>query len=98
VICSAAGSQGGKFFQQEKKVQIFFRIFFSHHPSFPSHSICSICTFFIVRQKIRTKYGIAGGFCGDCMSICFCSLCALSQQSRQMQAKGDKPAGICMEN
>jgi len=59
--------------------------------------IFPFCCAVSVRGKIREKYGIEGGCCGDFMTLLFCGLCALTQQTRQLQMKGAKPAGMFME-
>jgi len=51
-----------------------------------------------VWSEIREKYNIEGGYCGDLLIVCCCTVCAVSQQSRQLQIRGDKPAGMCMES
>eukprot|EP00999_Lentomonas_sp_LEN2_P001007 NODE_2011_length_672_cov_185.988991_g1961_i0.p1 GENE.NODE_2011_length_672_cov_185.988991_g1961_i0~~NODE_2011_length_672_cov_185.988991_g1961_i0.p1 ORF type:complete len:110 (+),score=22.41 NODE_2011_length_672_cov_185.988991_g1961_i0:80-409(+) len=56
-----------------------------------------ICFATMIRGKVREKYGIPGGCCGDCCTIYFCALCALVQQHNQLIAKGDKPAGCFMD-
>jgi Cys-rich protein (TIGR01571 family) len=58
---------------------------------------CHLCCLVIVRGKIREKYGIEGSTISDFLSICFCAVCAITQQTRQLEAKGNKPAGICMD-
>lgn len=45
-----------------------------------------------MRSKIRTKYGIEGGIVGDFFSVLCCGLCAITQQTRQLDMKGAKPA------
>ncbi len=56
-----------------------------------------LCCAVSIRGKIREKYGFEGGFCGDLLTIMYCGLCALSQQTRQLDMKGAKPAGMFME-
>ncbi|KAK5580935.1 hypothetical protein RB653_000962 [Dictyostelium firmibasis] len=48
------------------------------------------------RSKIREKHGIDGNCCGDSCAVCYCTPCAVSQQTMQLQAKGEKPSGIFM--
>eukprot|EP01115_Flamella_aegyptia_P008614 TRINITY_DN3594_c0_g1_i1.p1 TRINITY_DN3594_c0_g1~~TRINITY_DN3594_c0_g1_i1.p1 ORF type:complete len:123 (+),score=32.52 TRINITY_DN3594_c0_g1_i1:35-370(+) len=58
---------------------------------------CPICCQVSVRGKIREKYGIEGSGCGDCMASFCCGICSISQQPRQLDMKGAKPAGMFME-
>jgi len=58
---------------------------------------CGICCMVQVRGKIREKYGIDGTLINDIlMSLC-CGICAISQQTRQLDMKGAKPAGCFMD-
>jgi len=59
---------------------------------------CGLCCMVSIRGKIREKYGIEGGFMGDLLAAWCCSLCAISQQTRQLRLKGDKPGGCFMDN
>jgi len=59
---------------------------------------CSVCCGVVVRQKIRDKYKIPGSFLVDLLLVIGCCPCALSQQSRQLRIKGDKPGAMCMDN
>ena len=58
---------------------------------------CGICCQVSVRGKIREKYGIDGSLVGDIVFSLCCMICSISQQTRQLDMKGDKPAGICMD-
>jgi len=60
--------------------------------------LCGICCAVSVRGKIREKYGIEGSVLTDLLAAWCCGLCALSQQTRQLRLKGDKPGGCFMEN
>jgi len=57
---------------------------------------CGPCCAVKVRQQIRATYGIDGGLVGDCLWIFLCPPCAVSQQTRQLDIKGLKPAGFLM--
>eukprot|EP01116_Phalansterium_solitarium_P013185 TRINITY_DN3032_c0_g1_i1.p1 TRINITY_DN3032_c0_g1~~TRINITY_DN3032_c0_g1_i1.p1 ORF type:complete len:112 (+),score=11.72 TRINITY_DN3032_c0_g1_i1:74-409(+) len=57
----------------------------------------SLCCAVSIRGKIRAKYGIDGGCMGDFCVILFCYVCAVTQQTRQLNAKGAKPAGMFMD-
>jgi len=59
--------------------------------------LCGFCCQVKVRGLIRQKYNIEGSGCGDCCTSMFCILCAVSQQTRQLDMKGAKPAGMFME-
>lgn len=57
---------------------------------------CPCCCGVVVRSDIREKYGFPGTFCGDLLTLFCCPCCAVSQQSRQLDLKGLRPAGIFM--
>jgi len=59
--------------------------------------IFPLCCAVSVRKQIREKYGFEGGMVGDILALWCCSLCAISQQTRQLALKGAKPAGMFME-
>ena len=59
---------------------------------------CAICCQVTIRGKIREKYGLDGSCPVDCLVSLFCGLCAISQQTRQLDMKGQKPAGCFMED
>jgi len=59
--------------------------------------LCTFCCAVSVRGKIREKYGFEGSCCVDFLTVAFCALCAVTQHTRQLQARGAKPAGMCME-
>ncbi|EXB38816.1 hypothetical protein L484_027249 [Morus notabilis] len=46
---------------------------------------CYSCTY---RSKIRRRYALEESPCGDCLVHCFCGLCALCQEYRELQNKG----------
>eukprot|EP01132_Coremiostelium_polycephalum_P009705 gene9705-11919_t len=54
---------------------------------------CAACA---TRAAIREKHGIEGSLVMDILSVWCCPLCAITQQTRQLQAKGEKPAGLFM--
>jgi len=58
---------------------------------------CGVCCFVSIRGKIREKYSIDGSCFVDLLTGLFCGVCAISQHTRQLRAKGAKPGGICME-
>ncbi|KNZ79089.1 hypothetical protein J132_02455 [Termitomyces sp. J132] len=37
------------------------------------------------RGHIRSRYGIKGGGCTDCLTSCFCSPCALTQEEAEIE-------------
>lgn len=39
-----------------------------------------------MRESIREKKGIEGSFGNDCLMSCFCGLCALTQEAREIEA------------
>jgi len=59
--------------------------------------LCTCCCGIVVRGKVREKYQISGNLVGDIVGACFCP-CALAQQTRELQSRGAKPSGMCMEN
>jgi len=59
---------------------------------------CPICTLVHTRWKIREKYGISGSAPVDVMTLLCCTVCAVAQQTRQMDLRGAKPAGMWMDN
>ena len=59
--------------------------------------ICPLCCMIQVRGKIREKYGIGGSLIKDILEAWICGICAVSQQTRQLDMKGAKPAGMFME-
>jgi len=44
------------------------------------------------RKKIREKFGLKGGCCGDCFRHCCCPCCALIQEEKEVIQRG-KGAG-----
>ncbi|PRP77394.1 hypothetical protein PROFUN_14400 [Planoprotostelium fungivorum] len=59
---------------------------------------CTPCCGTAVRGKIRDKYGIDGSVVGDfCCHFCF-GCCATIQQTRQLDKRGAKPAGMFMDS
>ena len=40
------------------------------------------------REKLRKKYNLKEGDCGDCPTAFFCSPCALCQEAREMKSRG----------
>jgi len=55
------------------------------------------CCQIITRGKIRDKFGIEGSLVSDFLTSWCCMLCAISQQTRQLNMKGVKPAGLFMD-
>jgi Cys-rich protein (TIGR01571 family) len=51
---------------------------------------------FTIRQKIRARYLIDGGCCGDCFASFFCPWCVISQHYREMCMHGEWPDGTCV--
>ncbi|PFH47899.1 hypothetical protein AMATHDRAFT_66586 [Amanita thiersii Skay4041] len=37
------------------------------------------------RGSVRHRYSIEGGGCGDCCTVCWCSPCQLTQESREIE-------------
>jgi Cys-rich protein (TIGR01571 family) len=50
----------------------------------------------LIRTKIREKYGIDGNLVNDILGAWCCTICAVSQQTRQLDIRGDRPASVCM--
>jgi len=57
-----------------------------------------LCCAVKARRLVREKYGIVGGGCNDCCMVWICGLCAISQHTRQIRLRGDKPGGMFMDN
>ena len=51
-----------------------------------AHFGLSCCIHKDLRRDIRQKRGLPDG-CGDCMTVCCCPLCAICQESRQLDAE-----------
>ncbi|KAH3753715.1 uncharacterized protein LOC127848140 [Dreissena polymorpha] len=47
--------------------------------------ILNIIEWVTVRGKIREQNGIDGTACNDCLTIMFCPLCALAQETMEVQ-------------
>eukprot|EP01006_Ploeotia_vitrea_P048841 TRINITY_DN67281_c2_g2_i1.p1 TRINITY_DN67281_c2_g2~~TRINITY_DN67281_c2_g2_i1.p1 ORF type:complete len:116 (-),score=9.13 TRINITY_DN67281_c2_g2_i1:559-906(-) len=58
---------------------------------------CAICCQVKIRQDVRMKYNIEGTLCSDICASLICGVCAVAQQHRQLQLKGDRPQGCLME-
>jgi len=58
---------------------------------------CGPCFFIYTRGLIREKFNLSGSCMMDVISLCCCSLCAISQQTRQLEIKGRRPAGMFMD-
>jgi len=56
-----------------------------------------ICCIVKTRGDMREKYGIEGSLVVDILSVWCCAICAISQQTRQLDIKGAKPAGFLMD-
>ena len=63
-----------------------------------SFLICPCCLGALIRSDIREKYGFTGSFCVDFLVLCSCTICAISQQTRQLDIRGLKPAGMFMDH
>jgi Cys-rich protein (TIGR01571 family) len=66
-------------------------------PDIVFNIFCFICRGVQTREKIRTKYGFGGSFGSDILEVWLCGCCAVTQQTRQLQMKGLKPAGLFMD-
>lgn len=59
-------------------------------------ALCSVgipCVYsFRYRQKLRLKFGLEKGACGDFCVHCCCGLCALCQEHRELQSRGLDPS------
>eukprot|EP01062_Namystynia_karyoxenos_P032565 TRINITY_DN24026_c0_g1_i1.p1 TRINITY_DN24026_c0_g1~~TRINITY_DN24026_c0_g1_i1.p1 ORF type:complete len:255 (+),score=66.42 TRINITY_DN24026_c0_g1_i1:90-767(+) len=74
----------------------------------PNWPVCCgivVCTWFIggfapclmqwwLRDSMRNKYGIQGTACGDCCTVCWCGVCGIVQQHRELTDRGITP-GVC---
>eukprot|EP01130_Rhizamoeba_saxonica_P005518 TRINITY_DN21_c0_g1_i3.p1 TRINITY_DN21_c0_g1~~TRINITY_DN21_c0_g1_i3.p1 ORF type:complete len:124 (+),score=17.52 TRINITY_DN21_c0_g1_i3:44-373(+) len=58
---------------------------------------CGFCCIIKTRGLIRDKFGIEGSLVMDILHIWCCGICAISQQTRQLDIKGIKPAGFLMD-
>ena len=58
-------------------------------------SIVPWCVTCNQRGKIRGKYGIAGGSCGDCIVTLFCTPCTMCQQHKELLIRGTAPGHCC---
>ena len=47
---------------------------------------CACCLVMYQRGLVRTKYGIEGTTCNDCLCSFFCTWCALCQIAREVNA------------
>ncbi|KAM9966810.1 hypothetical protein ACTFIR_007041 [Dictyostelium discoideum] len=59
-------------------------------------ALCFPCVTCLTRSQIREKHGIEGSGVMDCLTVCYCTLCTIHQQTMQLQAKGEKPSGLFM--
>ncbi|CAF1152324.1 unnamed protein product [Didymodactylos carnosus] len=48
------------------------------------------------RSNIRDIYGLPGG-CGDCLTTCFCSPCAVCQEARELKIRGQIPNRVVQQ-
>mmetsp|Transcript_758 Transcript_758/g.1027 ORF Transcript_758/g.1027 Transcript_758/m.1027 type:complete len:123 (+) Transcript_758:1098-1466(+) len=58
---------------------------------------CPICCAVNVRADLREKYSVPGSFIADLFAMCVCWACAVAQQTRQLDMKGLRPAGMFMD-
>eukprot|EP01117_Protostelium_nocturnum_P018208 TRINITY_DN7571_c0_g1_i1.p1 TRINITY_DN7571_c0_g1~~TRINITY_DN7571_c0_g1_i1.p1 ORF type:complete len:110 (-),score=13.29 TRINITY_DN7571_c0_g1_i1:60-389(-) len=58
---------------------------------------CSFCCAVVVRGRIREKYNIDGDLLRDVVTVCYCACCVITQQTRELDARGLKPAGLFMQ-
>jgi len=54
--------------------------------------LCRPCYALHRRQAVRTAYKIEGSCCGDCCTCCFCHVCAILQESHEVDKRGN-PSG-----
>jgi len=52
-----------------------------------SQCCLNCCVHKDLRSDIRRKYNIEEG-CGDCLTTCFCSPCAICQEARELKDRG----------
>eukprot|EP01123_Difflugia_compressa_P003834 TRINITY_DN15144_c0_g1_i1.p1 TRINITY_DN15144_c0_g1~~TRINITY_DN15144_c0_g1_i1.p1 ORF type:complete len:110 (+),score=23.34 TRINITY_DN15144_c0_g1_i1:186-515(+) len=57
---------------------------------------CPVCVAVYTRTSIREKYNIDGSISVDVLYMLLCTVCAIAQQTRQMDLRGAKPAGMWM--
>ena len=59
--------------------------------------LCALlpCCAAVVRSQIRMKYGLRGTAFEDAATGWCCTVCAISQQHRQLMMHGDRPQGMC---
>ena len=55
---------------------------------------CSLCCVVHAgkRQNLRTRYGLQED-CNDWLATCLCAPCAVCQEARELQSRGDVSAG-----
>lgn len=46
----------------------------------------------VQRSDIRTRLGIDGGFCTDCLASCCCTPCAVAQNEAELRDRAEKEA------
>eukprot|EP01012_Entosiphon_sulcatum_P022997 TRINITY_DN2797_c0_g1_i2.p2 TRINITY_DN2797_c0_g1~~TRINITY_DN2797_c0_g1_i2.p2 ORF type:complete len:114 (+),score=18.86 TRINITY_DN2797_c0_g1_i2:49-390(+) len=59
--------------------------------------LCPLCCQVKTRGEVREKYGIEGSALSDCCASYYCMPCAIAQQHRQLQMRGNVPKGCLME-
>eukprot|EP01018_Ginkgo_biloba_P018957 Gb_14595 [translate_table: standard] len=50
---------------------------------------CYSCSY---RTRLRSQFNLVEKPCGDCLVHCFCELCALCQEYRELKNRGFDPA------
>ncbi|EFA74565.1 hypothetical protein PPL_00065 [Heterostelium album PN500] len=60
-------------------------------------TFCFPCAACHVRHQITEKHGIDENIIMNILSVCCCTLCAITQHTRQLQAKGEKPSAETSE-
>jgi len=59
--------------------------------------LCPFCCLLKTRTALRDKYNLSGSIVQDTLISLWCGPCAVAQQSRQMELKGDSPSSVFMQ-